>query len=153
TSGDGLHRRGFKTEVAKAPLPETLAALFLRQCGFDGHEPVVDPMCGSGTFAIEAAEMAAGLAPGRARGYAFEHLAGFEAALWQAMRRAQEGAPPVEPARSHGSDRDAGAVAMARRSAERAGVQAWCDFRCHAISDLTRPEGPPGLVITCPPWG
>ncbi len=153
TSGDGLHRRGFKTEVAKAPLPETLAALFLRQCGFDGHESVVDPMCGSGTFVIEAAEMAAGLAPGRARGFAFEHLAGFDAALWEAMRRAHEVAPPVDPARFHGSDRNAGAVAMARRNAERAGVQACCDFRCHAISDLTPPEGPPGLVITNPPWG
>ena len=67
TSGDLLHKRGFKEAVAKAPMRESLAALFLRQCGYDGTEPVVDPMCGSGTFVIEAAEIAAGLAPGRAR--------------------------------------------------------------------------------------
>jgi putative N6-adenine-specific DNA methylase len=68
TSGDLLHKRGFKVAVNKAPMRETLAALFLRQCGYDGAEPVVDPMCGSGTFVIEAAEIAAGLKPGREGG-------------------------------------------------------------------------------------
>jgi putative N6-adenine-specific DNA methylase len=65
TSGELLHKRGFKVAVNKAPMRETMAALFLRQCGYDGAEPVVDPMCGSGTFVIEAAEIAAGLKPGR----------------------------------------------------------------------------------------
>lgn len=153
TSGDGLHRRGFKTEVAKAPLPETLAAIFLRQCDFAGHEPVVDPMCGSGTFLIEAAEMAAGLAPGRSRGFAFEHLAGFDAAAWEMMCKAHEVVHPAGPVRFHGSDRNAGAVAMARRNAERACVLASCDFQRLAISEIVPPEGPPGLVITNPPWG
>ena len=64
TSGELLHRRGFKQAVGKAPLRETQAALFLRACGYDGQETVVDPMCGSGTFPIEAAEWAAGLMPG-----------------------------------------------------------------------------------------
>jgi putative N6-adenine-specific DNA methylase len=86
TSGELLHKRGFKEEVNKAPMRETMAALFLRQCGYNGREPVVDPMCGSGTFVIEAAEIACGLLPGRARRFAFEQLATFDAAAWQAMR-------------------------------------------------------------------
>jgi 23S rRNA G2445 N2-methylase RlmL len=59
TSGESLHKRGYKEAVAKAPMRETMASLFLRQCGYDGSETVVDPMCGSGTFVIEAAEIAA----------------------------------------------------------------------------------------------
>ena len=61
TSGEPLHKRGFKQAVSAAPMRETFASLFLQQCGFRGREPVVDPMCGSGTFVIEAAEIAAGL--------------------------------------------------------------------------------------------
>ena len=67
---------------------ETLAALFLRAAGFDGEEPVLDPMCGSGTFVLEAAERAAGLHPGRARRFAFEDFGSFDAAAWDAMRGA-----------------------------------------------------------------
>jgi len=63
TSGAPLHRRGHSPATGKAPLRETLAALFLRRCGYDGSEPVLDPMCGAGTFPIEAAEIARGLAP------------------------------------------------------------------------------------------
>ena len=120
TSGELLHKRGHKQAVAKAPMRETMASLFLRQCGFDGSEPVVDPMCGSGTFVIEAAEIAAGLQPGRSRSFAFEQLASFDAAAWQQMRDAQT---PVTPSlRFYGSDRDAGAIRMSRANAERAGV-------------------------------
>ena len=86
TSGEPLHRRGHKQEVNAAPMRETLAALFLRAAGYGGGEPVVDPMCGSGTFVIEAAEIAMGLAPGRSRAFAFERLAGFDAAAWAALR-------------------------------------------------------------------
>ena len=88
TSGELLHKRGHKEAVAKAPMRETMASLFLRQCGYDGNEPVVDPMCGSGTFVIEAAEIAAGLMPGRSRRFAFEQLATFDAAAWKLMRDA-----------------------------------------------------------------
>jgi putative N6-adenine-specific DNA methylase len=151
TSGEPLHKRGYKEAVNKAPMRETLAALFLRQCGFDGSEPVVDPMCGSGTFVIEAAEIAAGLNPGRARAFAFEKLATFDAATWQAMRNTN---PPHVPAVTfHGSDRDAGAIEMSRANAGRAGVAEATDFQLHAISDLPAPEGPPGLVIVNPPYG
>ncbi|AWJ82511.1 RNA methyltransferase (plasmid) [Azospirillum sp. TSH58] len=151
-SGESLHKRGHKEEIHKAPLRETLAALFLRHCGYDGTEPVVDPMCGSGTFVIEAAEIAAGLHPGRSRRFAFEQLASFDNAAWQAMRSA--GGVNTAPAvRFYGSDRDGGAIAMSRANAERAGVAALTDFQKHAVSDLMPPEGPPGLVIVNPPYG
>mgnify|MGYP005849744249 CR=1 FL=1 len=151
TSGDPLHRRGYKQAVGKAPMRETLAALFLRQCGFDGTEPVLDPMCGSGTFAIEAAEIATGLKPGRARHFAFEDLAGIDAAAWAAMRCPQ--APRETPLRFTGLDRDAGAVRMATQNADRAGVGHITAFACQPISELVRPNGPPGLVMVNPPYG
>lgn len=151
TTGESLHKRGHKQAMAKAPLRETLAALFLRQCGYDGSEPVLDPMCGSGTFVIEAAEMALGLLPGRARGFAFEHLASFDAAAWEALRQA---APPrATDLHFHGSDRDAGAIRAATANAERAGVADVTTFKTHAISDLVRPEGKPGLIMVNPPYG
>ncbi|CAO3404362.1 THUMP domain-containing class I SAM-dependent RNA methyltransferase [Azospirillum palustre] len=154
SSGESLHKRGHKEAVNKAPMRETLAALFLRQCGYDGREPVpvVDPMCGSGTFVIEAAEIAAGLKPGRSRSFAFEQLANFDPARWQTLRGSTGTATPPT-VRFYGSDRDAGAITMSRANAERAGVGAWTDFAHHAISDLTPPEGPPGLVIVNPPYG
>ena len=158
TSGEPLHKRGFKLAVGKAPMRENMAALFLRQCGFseDADFPVLDPMCGSGGFAIEAAEMKAGLHPGRARDFAFERLAFHDAAAWEAQRA--EGAAMAEALAegapmAFGSDRDAGAVRNARANAERAGVAALCRFREAAASSVKPPEGPPGLVIVNPPYG
>lgn len=153
TSGESLHKRGHKEAVAKAPMRETLAALFLRQCGFTGAEPVVDPMCGSGTFVIEAAEVAAGLVPGRSRSFAFEHLATFNADAWSRMRASPPKPAPEPAVRFFGSDRDAGAVSMSRANAERAGVAGLIDLRQQTVSDLVPPEGPPGLVIVNPPYG
>lgn len=151
SSGASLHKRGHKEGIGKAPLRETLAALFLRQCGYAGDEPVVDPMCGSGTFVIEAAEIAAGLSPGRTRAFAFEKLATFDAAAWAAMKQAVMLRDPG--LRFFGSDRDAGAVRMATENARRAGVSAFTTFRQQSVSDLVPPEGPVGLVIVNPPYG
>ncbi|WP_338661975.1 class I SAM-dependent RNA methyltransferase [Pararoseomonas sp. SCSIO 73927] len=155
TSGEPLHKRGYKEAVNAAPIRETMAALFLRECGFTGEEPVVDPMCGSGTFVIEAAEIAARLNPGRARSFAFESLASFDAEAWERMRGVRSAREPGF--RFHGSDRDAGAVAMSRANAARAGVEGLCSFRQAAISEVVPPEGGPigggGLVIVNPPYG
>lgn len=151
TSGESLHKRGHKVAVGKAPMRETLAALFLRQCGFSGAEPVVDPMCGSGTFVIEAAETALGLLPGRSRQFAFEDLATFDPAAW--ARLSDRPVPPGPSVRFHGFDRDDGAIRMAAANADRAGVAAVATFGRQAISELTAPEGPPGLVIVNPPYG
>jgi len=151
TSGDLLHRRGFKKAVATAPMRENLAALFLRQCGYTGSEPVYDPMCGSGTFVIEAAEIAAGLYPGRSRRFAFEELAGFDAEAWQALKAE---APLLTPSvRMLGSDRDAGAIRASEANAERAGVTALTGFQIQDVANIAPPEGPPGLVIVNPPYG
>jgi putative N6-adenine-specific DNA methylase len=151
TSGEALHRRGSKTATAKAPMRETLAALFLRACGYRGQWPVVDPMCGSGSFVIEAAEAALGLPPGRARDFAFEQLATHDAVAWEAEHQATT--PATTDLRFHGSDRDAGAIRSAIANADRAGVGGIATFTRAAVSDLTRPDGPPGLVIVNPPYG
>ncbi|WP_306131275.1 THUMP domain-containing class I SAM-dependent RNA methyltransferase [Roseivivax marinus] len=151
SSGEPLHRRGFKQAIGKAPMRETLAALFLRACGYDGTEPVLDPMCGSGTFPLEAAEIAAGLQPGRARTFAFEDFASFDAEAWAALKAP---APePEGPPRFFGSDRDQGAVRGAADNAGRSGVAALCRFECHPVSEARPPEGPPGLVMVNPPYG
>lgn len=151
TSGELLHKRGHKEAVNKAPMRETLASLFLQKMGYDGTMPVLDPMCGSGTFVIEAAEIALGLPPGRSRSFAFELLAGFDAKAFEAMR---DGLSARQTdLKFFGSDRDAGAVEMSRANAERAGVSAITEFRQQAVSELTRPEGPAGIVIVNPPYG
>lgn len=108
-------------------------------------------MCGSGTFVLEAAEIAAGLAPGRARVFAFEKLASFDPAAWAALRAAAA-TPRETPLRFHGRDRDAGAIAMSRANAERAGIRALTEFLEAPVSALSPPPGP-GLVMVNPPYG
>lgn len=151
SSGEPLHKRGHKPAIAKAPMRETMAAMFLRECGYDGSEPVVDPMCGSGTFPIEAAEIALGLSPGRTRTFAFQDLVSFDPIGWQALKDEK----PLSSAKSTyiGSDRNAGAIEAAATNAERAGVGSYTQFHQRAISDIKPPEGPPGLVIVNPPYG
>ena len=151
TSGEALHKRGHKEAVGKAPMRETMAALFLRQSGYTGQEPVMDPMCGSGTFVLEAAEIAAGLNPGRSRHFAFEDLASFDAVAWEQVRSETQVLTPKH--QFYGSDRNPGAIEMSQANAIRAGVGDYCTFHHHAISDMTRPDGPPGLVIVNPPYG
>lgn len=151
TSGASLHKRGFKEAVAKAPMRETMASLFLRQLGYDGSQPLLDPMCGAGTFVIEAAEIAAGLKPGRARAFAFELLPGFDADAWHRMRAPAQSPDPGQ--RFFGSDRDPGAIRMAGENAARAGVSALTRFDCRDIADLVTPETEPGIVVVNPPYG
>ncbi len=151
TTGESLHKRGFKEGVAKAPMRETMAAMFLRQCGYSGAETVLDPMCGSGTFVIEAAEIALGLHPGRERSFAFEQLPGFDTAAWSKLRASGSARPVTQ--RSCGFDRDPGAIRMANENAARAGVADLTAFTQQSIEELTPPDGPPGLVIVNPPYG
>lgn len=151
TSGEPLHKRGHKEAVGKAPMRETLAALFLRQCGFDGSQTVYDPMCGSGTFVIEAAEIAAGLQAGRARPFAFEQMVSHDAAAVAGLRRMDRSG--VTSVRFHGSDRDAGAIRMAQANAARAGIADLTDFQVAQAHAILPPDGPPGLVIVNPPYG
>jgi putative N6-adenine-specific DNA methylase len=151
TSGESLHKRGHKEAVNKAPMRETLAALFLRQCGYDGTFPVYDPMCGSGTFVIEAAEWAMGLNPGRSRVFAFEKLASFDADAWSNMKKT--GSVAAIPLHFYGSDRDMGAIRMSHANAAHAGVFSITKFEQAAISDAKAPDGPKGLIMINPPYG
>ncbi len=150
SSGGLLHKRGHKEAIAKAPLRETIAALLLRAVGFTGAEAVLDPMCGSGTFVIEAAEIAAGLNAGRNRNFAFEHLAKFDAEQWAALKQATATPTPIT---FYGRDRDSGAISASIANAKRAGVEACTSFKQGAISELERPDCAPGLVIVNPPYG
>ncbi|GAA4222221.1 putative N6-adenine-specific DNA methylase [Sagittula marina] len=152
TSGELLHRRGYKEATGKAPLRETLAALFLRQAGYAGDVPVVDPMCGSGTFVIEAARWAAGMAPGAERSFGFEALPSFDADAFAAMK-AEAATRRDTDLRFYGSDRDDGAIRGAEANAARGHVADLCQFTRAAVSDLPRPEGRPGLVMVNPPYG
>ena len=151
TSGESLHKRGHKVAVNKAPMRETLASLMLRDAGFDGTQTVLDPMCGSGTFVIEAAERAAGYFAGRARRFAFVSLTNFDAHQMSELKTPG----PIRPAhrRFFGFDRDVGAINMSQENADRAGVKDWVTFDHAAISDLTPPEIEPGLVVVNPPYG
>ncbi|MBV1885866.1 MAG: class I SAM-dependent RNA methyltransferase [Parvibaculaceae bacterium] len=151
TSGELLHKRGHKVAVNKAPMRENLSSLMLRQCGFKGKETVIDPMCGSGTFVIEAAETAAYLNPGRSRTFAFEKLTSFDESAWQDLRNRQIPKPPSY--KFYGYDRDAGAIKMSKDNADRADVSAYTQFHHQSITDLTPPEGDPGLIIINPPYG
>jgi putative N6-adenine-specific DNA methylase len=151
TSGELLHKRGNRVGVSRAPMRATTAAMFLRQCGFSGREPMVDPMCGAGTFVLEAAEVAAGLNPGRARSFAFEQLVPFDAAAWAAMKAKSAAMKSAHVC--YGFDRDATAIALAEKNAARAGIAECAQFSTQVISELRRPEGPPGLVMVNPPYG
>ncbi len=154
SSGALLHQRGYRLAGAKAPLRETLAAGILLAAGWDAVSPLLDPFCGSGTIAIEGALMAAGLAPGRSRRFAFMDWPDFDPALWAGLLEAAEAeakiarrAPIIQA-----SDRDAGAIAAARENAQRAGVEGAVEFSRRAVSAIEPPPGP-GWVITNPPYG
>lgn len=153
TTGDPLHKRGHKLAVNKAPMRETMAAQFLMACNYKPGEPLVDPMCGSGTFVIEAAEITMGLQAGRSRDFAFSHLPSFDPDIFASLKTA----PALTDSSGTlfwGSDRDAGAVEMSRANAERSGVQRLIAFQHTPISDLQRPDTTEtGLVMVNPPYG
>lgn len=151
TSGEALHKRGHKEGVNKAPMRETIAALLLRQCGFKGNEPLVDPMCGSGTFVLEAAEIAARLNPGRTRSFAFEQLVTFDPVLWQELK--ENDRSKKTDFTFYGFDRDQGAIDLSKANAERANLSNACVFQQQVISDLVAPCEEKGLVIINPPYG
>jgi putative N6-adenine-specific DNA methylase len=153
SSGQLLHRRGYRQAVAKAPLRETIAAAMLLGSEWDMQSPLVDPMCGSGTIAIEAAMLARRIAPGLERHFAFEQWPGHDEAAWKLEK---DEAKKLQLAKSPGpilaSDRDAGAVAAAKANAERAGVAGDIEVSERAISAVEFPDAP-GLIITNPPYG
>lgn len=152
TSGEPLHRRGYRQEVSRAPLRETLAAGILLLAGYDGEAPLVDPMCGSGTFLIEGAWMSMHRAPGLGRAFAFESFPGFDAAAWTARKeKAAAEALSAPRAALRGFDLNAGALGTARRNARRAGVTLALERQ--DVRTLAAPPGGPGLLVANPPYG
>ena len=159
TSGELLHRRGYRQAVLKAPLRETLAAAMLAGSGWDPATPLADPMCGSGTIAIEGAMLARGMAPGidhvqrRSRQFAFMGWAGFDDHAWSdRISQALDAVRPSPPSVIIASDRDAGAIAAAQANAERAGVASDIEMRQGSVSALELPPGP-GSIVSNPPYG
>jgi putative N6-adenine-specific DNA methylase len=153
TSGLLLHRRGARAEIGRAPLRETLAAGVLQLAGYRGDEPLIDAMCGSGTLAIEAADIACRRSPGRMRAFAFETLPNFDAGALAALREhagAAAGAQPACPIVAF--DRDARAVERARRNAARAGASDQVVFAQATLETFT-PDGARGLIVLNPPYG
>lgn len=153
SSGELLHRRGYRRAVAKAPLRETIAAAMIVGSGWDMHSPVVDPMCGAGTIAIEAAMIARHIAPGANRRFAFESWPRHDAGNWQAeVVQAKSEALPRSPARIIASDRDEGAIEAARSNAGRADVAGDIELDCRVLSAAELP-GERGWIVTNPPYG
>lgn len=155
SSGDGLHKRGHKQAMGKAPMRETMAAMFLRACGYDGHETVLDPMCGSGTFLIEAAEIACNLMAGRGRTFAFQKLASYDEAKVQKIRDAWQTRASTQ--HFYGSDRNVNVIGFSNANAKRAGIGNMCSFSPTPLSEVKRPESQDssvgGLVMVNPPYG
>ena len=153
SSGELLHRRGYRLATAKAPLRETLAAAMLLAAGYDGSAPVMDPMCGAGTIAIEAALIARRIAPGLSRTFACEQWPGAPLNNFAELRAAAHaGTLARAPSPIVASDRDAGAATATLANAERAGVAGDIEVRRGALSGIIPPPGN-GLVIANPPYG
>jgi len=152
SSGQLLHRRGYRLATAKAPLRETLAAGIILASGWDGVSPLIDPFCGSGTIAIEAAQMAHQTPSGVKRHFAFMDWPNFDRISWDALLSDALSSHPRTFPRIIASDRDAGAIRAAHTNAERAGVEDCIEFTCQAVSAIEPPPGP-GWVVTNPPYG
>lgn len=161
-SGDSLHRRGYRLDGASAPLKENLAAAILMRAGWptvaQQGGPLVDLMCGSGTLPIEAALIAADIAPGLQRHYwGFSGWLGHDADRWAALvadarRRREKGMAKLPPIL--GYDVSGQAIAVAQDNAAHAGLAEVIQFNQRAIRDCApAPEGPPGLVVVNPPYG
>ena len=153
TSGEPLFKRGWREDKGDAPLKETLAAAMLAASGWDAHTPLYDPCCGSGTIAIEAAQIACGIAPGIMRRFGFEKLLPFQPHVWHALQddaRALEHAPTTE---IHASDVAFRMVDFTQRNAERAGVGQVVHARGGDALQRMPPCETPGLMLLNPPYG
>jgi len=151
TSGAGLHKRGYRAEAGEAPLKETLAAGIVILSRWDPSRPFADPLCGSGTIAIEAALIAANAAPGLSRSFAAEEWPHIPADEWRRARQEAAAARLGNRPDILATDRDARVLAMAARNAERAGVADMIVFRAMDLAQL-RLEGRYGCIVTNPPY-
>ena len=153
TSGEPLYKRGYRSERGEAPLKENLAAGILALTGWDTEEPLFDPMCGSGTFLIEAAMMAPRIAPGSGRSFGFERLLAHDARLWRSLRdvasrvQVHPRALPV-----FGADVSGRELRNAHDNLKAAGLDTAVELRKADVLEVT-PPAPYGVMVVNPPYG
>jgi putative N6-adenine-specific DNA methylase len=153
TSGEALFKRGWRQETGDAPLRENLAAGLLRVSGWKPGVPLFDPMCGSGTILVEAAQMVQGIPPGARRRFAFEKFRNFERRAWDEMKAAIKPNPlPGEPT-IFGSDISGDMVAMARNNLRNAGILFEVPLKQIEAQQVQPPSATPGILLTNPPYG
>ncbi|MEP6792580.1 MAG: class I SAM-dependent RNA methyltransferase, partial [Ramlibacter sp.] len=153
TSGEPLFKRGWREDKGEAPLKETLAAAMIAASGWDGSAPLYDPCCGSGTIAIEAAQIACRIAPGSLRRFAFEKMLPFQEHVWSAIKIAAENDRLMRAPAIFGSDVAHRMVDFAQRNAERAGVADAIQFRGGDALQRMPPSETPGIMLLNPPYG
>ena len=154
TSGDSLHKRGYRTMTSKAPLTETLAASLIMLTPWRKDRILVDPFCGSGTFPIEAAMIAANVAPGMNRDFTAEEWTNLiDRKLWyECVKEAEDMIDTTVKLDIQGYDIDGDVIKAARENAKRAGVEHMIHFQQRAVADLSHPKKY-GFIITNPPYG
>ncbi|MEW6562353.1 MAG: THUMP domain-containing protein [Pseudomonadota bacterium] len=153
TSGDALFKRGVRLHTNIAPLRENLAAGILKMTGWQPGTPLLDPMCGSGTFLIEAAQITLNIAPGISRHFAFEKLKNFDAARWATMKQERIAAQkPVEPLPIYGSDLYGDALRAAQRNLELSGLTEAVFLKQANALELSPPL-PNGVLVANLPYG
>lgn len=154
TTGDSLHKRGYRQQAGKAPISETLAAALILLTPWHKDRILVDPFCGSGTFVIEAAMIAAQIAPGMNRSFTAEEWGNFipKQAWYQAVNEANDLMDEEVKVDIQGYDVDGDVVKVARKNAEEAGVDHLIHFQQRDVKDLSHPKKY-GFVITNPPYG
>jgi putative N6-adenine-specific DNA methylase len=153
TSSEPLFKRGRRDHVGEAPLKKNLAAGILRIAGWTPGTPLLDPMCGAGTFLSEAAEISLARAPGRDRTFGFEKLAGFDARAWSEERKRAEAAEkPVKPLPIFGSDLYGRSLGNAAMNLRDAGLEGAVTLKQANLLELSAPA-PSGMLVTNPPYG
>jgi len=151
TSGEALFKRGWRMDIAEAPLRENLAAGIIMLTGWKFGEALLDPMCGGGTLLSEAAAMARGRAPGAKRSFGFEKLNVYDSALWQKIKSEIVKAENRQIS-IYGSDNDPEALKAARRNLGAAGVERWVKLEQADVLERTAPA-PAGVLVANPPYG
>ncbi len=153
TSGEALYKRGYRHAAVEAPLRENLAAGILKLTGWVPGTPLLDPMCGGGTFLVEAAQMALNIAPGSDRWFAFEKFKNFDPDLWGVLyKEAEAGEKPRTALPIYGSDVDSKSVRAARANLEAAGLEGVVTVSRADMREVAAPA-PEGVMVMNPPYG
>ncbi len=153
TSGAPLYQRGLRQKTVEAPLKENVAAGILRLSGWQPGTPLLDPMCGSGTFLVEAAQIALGIAPGAGRAFGFQKLKNFRRETWKTLLdAAMDAEHAAAPAQIYGSDSSPVAVRAALANLDRAGLLPAVSLRSGDILEIDAPA-PAGVMVANPPYG